>query len=145
MWPSLVLLFLLLFVVALLFNGWVFQRAARFVGVEITLSHAVGSALAAGIAQAFAQLLVALLVIGSSDAPLVDTLVQDQGILRITSFVFGVATWTAITSVLLDVDLWKAAVIGVLSAILQVVLAIAVAITLFNVMLLLGMAALIWA
>lgn len=142
MWPSVVLFAICLLIGGVLLNGWVFQRAARIVGEELSLIYAVATVLAAGFAQVFAQIVVALLVIGTGSGSIAETLVQDQKLLQATSFVLGFTTWTAITSVLLDVDLLKAAGIGLLFTVLQVLLAIAFVITIGNLLMLLGLAVL---
>jgi hypothetical protein len=140
MWVSVLLVMLIFIGLAILLQGWVFQRAARFFGLELSLLYATGVAFGAGLANFAGQLLIALLVVGTSPVWSLQAVADDQTLISWTSWIFGLVTWTAVTSVLLDVDIPKAALIGLAFSILQVVLAIVVMITLFNVLLIGSMA-----
>jgi hypothetical protein len=117
---SLVLLAILLFIGFLFLNGWIFQRAARILGVQVSLGYATLVAVAGAIAQAVAQVIVAFLVVGTVDSYESigrGDILMTQG----SSFVLGTAAWTALTSVMLDVDLLKAFAIGLIFSLLQIV------------------------
>jgi hypothetical protein len=129
--------FLLVLVIGfglLLLNGWVLQRAARILGVEVGVWYATLVAVLGGVAQFVAQLVVAVLVLGTASS--LETMTRGDWLMtQGASFILGTAAWTALISVMLDVDLLKAFGIGLLFSFLQIVLLLFVMVTLGNLVL----------
>jgi hypothetical protein len=132
----LVLLALVFLGLAILLSGWVFQKAASWVGVEVSLGYATLVAVAAAVVQTVVQMVFAGLVLMSSPLPVLDALQQEATLLRITGGMSGIAAWLAVTMLMLDVDLWKAVAIALINMILSFVVTIALAVTLGNLLLL---------
>jgi hypothetical protein len=132
----LVLVALVFLSLGILLSGWVFQKAASWVGVEVTLGYATLVAVAAAVVQTVVQLVFAGLVLVSSPLPVLEALQQEATLLRITGGISGIAAWLAVTMLMLDVDLWKAVAIALINMVLSFVVTIALAVTLGNLLLL---------
>jgi hypothetical protein len=139
-WALLVVLTAVL--LALVASGWVLQRVSGWVGVKVSLPYATLAAFAAGLVQTVAQLVVGVLVVVTSPLPWAEAVLADQVLFQITGGIAAIGSWLAVTMVLLDVDLGRALLIGVLNMVLSVVVSVALVLVVFNTLVVGGLAVL---